>query len=462
MAEGRLLVVDDDVVALDLLVEVLRGEGYTVHPAAGAREGIEIAAGHPLDAALVDLRMPDMDGIQVLKEIKRRQTQDLPVILLTAFADMSTASAAIHAGAFEYLSKPFRMEEIKAIMSRVLSTGRAGGNDAAAGAVTAGQPLAGLIGKSPAMVAVYKRVARLSSLDVTVLVTGETGTGKEQVARAIHLDGARAALPFVVVDCASLPEQLFEAEVFGHERGAFTGAQARRLGIMETAGAGTCFLDEIGELPALMQGKLLRVLQERTIRRVGGNQTIDMPARIIAATNRDLAAMVSEGRFREDLYYRLNIVEISLPALRERAEDIPLLIGHFLAKSAARNGGRTARLAPETLQRLVSYGWPGNVRQLENVIQRVVALCPSPIITLDDLPDEILGAAPVSAARREPEHTANAETHGAPTLDEARRRRVFEVLAQLGGNKLQAARILGIDRRTLYRILAREKAGRPE
>ena len=450
MVGANVLVVDDDTVALDLLVEVLRGEGYTAIPAAGGREAIDAARREVLDAALIDLRMPDMDGIQLLKEIKRLQP-DLPIILLTAFADMSTASAAIHAGAFDYLSKPFRMEDIKVMLRRALDSGWAAANAGAARETQHAALVDGLIGKSPAMVTVYKGVARLSSLDVTVLLTGETGTGKEQVARAIHLDGARATMPFAVVDCASMPESLFEAELFGHERGAFTGAQAQRLGILETAGAGTCFLDEIGELPAALQGKLLRVLQERTIRRVGGNQTITLRARVIAATNRDLAALVKEGRFREDLFYRLNVVEISIPPLRERAEDIPLLVEHFLDIHTRQTAGGARRVSPKAMASLVSYHWPGNVRQLENVIQRVVALSPSPMISLEDMPEEIRGGAIAQAPAPQPD--------GTQTLDQIRRQQIFDVLERVGGNKMQAARVLGINRRTLYRILARENDG---
>jgi len=296
------------------------------------------------------------------------------------------------------------------------------------------------------MVEVYKLVARVARLDTTVLVQGETGTGKELVARAIHYASPRAEGPFVVVDCTALPETLFESELFGHERGAFTGALSSRRGLFETAAGGTCFLDEIGELSAPLQAKLLRAMQEQTIRRVGGNDWIPVSLRIIAATNRDLKQRVAEQSFREDLYYRLNVVTINLPPLRERPEDILLLAQHFLDKYTRASGRPIKGLARETLACLASYHWPGNVRELENAIERAVALTPSELLMPEDLPAQSRAEASAPLVVRGPRMT----------LEEVKRWYVSTVLGEVGGNKAKAAEILGVDRGTLYRILRRQ------
>jgi two-component system response regulator AtoC len=308
-----------------------------------------------------------------------------------------------------------------------------------------------LIGRSPEMVAIYKLVARVAALDTTVLIQGETGTGKELVARAIHYASPRAARPLVVVDCTALPETLFESELFGHEKGAFTGAITSRCGLIESADGGTCFLDEVGELSPTLQGKLLRVLQERVVRRVGGNEAMSVDIRVIAATNRDLRKRVEGGGFREDLYYRLNVITVNVPPLRERPHDLPLLAQHFLGKYAHAAGKSATGLARETLAALTAYAWPGNVRELEHVVERAVVLASSPLILPSDLPPEVR-ATPVPSLSIPP---------GRPTLDELRRWYLATVLEEVGGNKARAAEILGIDRRTLYRILERdgEEAG---
>jgi transcriptional regulator with PAS, ATPase and Fis domain len=302
-----------------------------------------------------------------------------------------------------------------------------------------------LVGQSHQMVEIYKLVARVASLETTVLIQGETGTGKELVARAIHDASARAGRPFVVVDCAALPETLFESELFGHERGAFTGAFAARRGLLEMSAGGTCLLDEIGELTTPLQAKLLRTLQERTIRRVGGNDPIPVDVRVVAATNRDLRKLAAEGGFRDDLYYRLNVVTITVPPLRERSSDIPLLAQHFLETFAYRTGRPVKRLAPEALALLAAYHWPGNVRELENVIERAVALSSSETLLPDDFPPHL------REAGRAPRLPA-----AGMTLEEVKRWYLNKVLEEAGGNKLRAAELLGIDRRTLYRILERQ------
>jgi DNA-binding NtrC family response regulator len=369
------------------------------------------------------------------------------VLILTAFATMETAIEAIRAGAYDYLSKPVRIDEIKATVRRTLEAQRLVREN-----VQYRQELReryrpeNLVGQSPAMVAIYKLVARVAALDTTVLIQGETGTGKELVARAIHYASPRADRPFVVVDCTALPETLFESELFGHERGAFTGAVLSRRGLLESADSGTCFLDEIGELSPTLQAKLLRALQERVVRRVGGNDPIAVNVRVVAATNRDLRKRVEDGAFREDLYYRLNVVSLALPPLRERPSDVPLLAQRFLETYGSAAGKLVSGFARETLELLSAYAWPGNVRELEHVVERAVALCSAPLLLPEDLPPEIRAATvrpPALPAAR-------------MTLEELKRWYVTTILEETGGNKLRAAEILGIDRRTLYRILERE------
>jgi two-component system response regulator AtoC len=441
-----LLVADDDAVARDLLVEVLTREGYQVRAASGGQACVRIAETEPVDLALVDLRMADLDGLDVLARLSALQPP-VPVLILTAFATVDTAIQAIRAGAYDYLSKPFRIEEIKLAVRRALEVQRLEREN-----LQYRQELRdryrveNLVGHSASMVAIYRTIARVAPLDTTVLIQGETGTGKELVARAIHYASPRAHRPFTVVDCAALPEALVESELFGHEKGAFTGATQSRRGLLEAAAGSTCLLDEVGELSPPLQARLLRVLQERVVRRVGGNEPIPVDVRIIAATNRDLRKQVDEGRFREDLYYRLNVVTIQVPPLRERPEDIPLLAQHFLQRSAAATGKAVVGFTREALDRLAAYPWPGNVRELEHVVERAVILTTSTQLTPEDLPPELRPAAPAPPA---------APPGRRLTLEELKRWYVEQVLAETGGNKARAAEILGIDRRTLYRLLHR-------
>jgi DNA-binding NtrC family response regulator len=445
-----LLVADDDLVARDLLVEVLEREGYRVRAAAGGEECLRLAAEEPFDLALVDLRMPDLDGLAVLKRLAALQPE-LPVLILTAFATIDTAIEAIGAGACDYLSKPFRMDEIRLVVRRTLAAQQIiREHRDYRQELRDRYRMENFVGQSPDVVAIYKLVARVARLDTTVLITGETGTGKELVARAIHYASHRSERAFVVVDCTALPETLFESELFGHERGAFTGATAARRGLFETASGGTCLLDEIGELSPTLQAKLLRVLQERNLRRLGGNDLIPVDLRIIAATNRKLKKLVEEGRFREDLYYRLHVVTIAVPPLRERTDDIPLLVRHFLEKYARAAERPVPLVSPETMALLTAYAWPGNVRELEHALERAVALGPSPLLLPDDLPPEVRGAAADPTAPK-----------SALTLEEMKRWYVAKVIADCGGNKVRAAETLGIDRRTLYRILEREGEEEP-
>ena len=445
-----LLVADDDPVARDLLVEVLEREGYRVRAAGGGEECLRLAAEEPFDLALVDLRMPDLDGLAVLKRLGAVQPE-LAVLILTAFATIDTAVKAIGAGACDYLSKPFRMDEIRLVVRRTLAAQQIiREHRGYRQELRDRYRMENFVGQSPEVVAIYKLVARVARLDTTVLITGETGTGKELVARAIHYASQRIERAFVVVDCTALPEAHFESELFGHERGAFTGATAARRGLFETASGGTCLLDEIGELSPALQAKLLRVLQERAIRRVGGNDLIPVDLRVIAATNRHLKKLVDEGRFREDLYYRLHVVAIAVPPLRERQDDIPLLVRHFLEKYARAAERPVPLVSPEAMALLMSHAWPGNVRELEHALERAVALGPSPLLLPDDLPAEVRGGGADPPAPK-----------SALTLEEMKRWYVAKVIRDCGGNKVRAAEVLGIDRRTLYRILEREVEDEP-
>jgi DNA-binding NtrC family response regulator len=444
---ATVLIADDDPVARDLLAEVLLREGYRVHCAAGGQECLRLAEAVPLDLALVDLRMPDLDGLAVLARLAAVQP-GVPVVILTAFATMATAIEAIRAGAYDYLSKPFRMDEIVLVVRRTLEARRLARENAQfRQALQERYAVENLVGTSPPMVAIYKLVARVAALDTTVLILGETGTGKEMVARAVHYASRRADRPFVVVDCTALPESLFESELFGHERGAFTGAVTARRGLLETAGGGTCLLDEVGELSLPLQAKLLRVLQERTIRRVGGNEPWPVDVRIIAATNQDLRRRVETGAFREDLYYRLNVVALTVPPLRDRPGDIPLLVHHFLTKYARATGKPVTGLAPAALARLERHHWPGNVRELEHAVERAVALASTTVVLPEDLPPEVGQAGPAAGP---------ADPAPGMTLEELKQWYVQRVLEETGGNKARAAEILGIDRRTLYRMLDRQ------
>jgi DNA-binding NtrC family response regulator len=447
MSPGRpgVLVADDDAVARELLVEVLEREGYRVRAAADGTEAIALAEREVFDVALIDLRMPDTDGLAVLERLVAREPAPA-VLILTAFAAMDTAIEAIRRGAYDYLSKPFRLDEIKRAVRRMLEVQRlARDNQRYRRELRERFDTDRLVGHSPEMVAIYKLIARVAALDTTVLIQGETGTGKELVARAIHYAGPRADRPFVVIDGAAIPEPLFESELFGHERGAFTGAVTTRRGLLETAQGGTCFLDEVSELSPALQAKLLRVLQERVLRRVGGNEPIPVDVRLVAATNRDLRKRVEDGLFREDLYYRLNGVTVVVPPLRERGDDVVLLAEHFARKYAAAAGKSVEGYAPATLEALRRYAWPGNVRELEHAIERAVALARSPVLVPEDLPADVR-----AQSARAPELPRRRLT-----LEELKRWYVALMLDEAGGNKVRAAELLGIDRRTLYRILER-------
>jgi len=451
--EGTILVVDDDAVARDLLVEALRKEGYQVEAVADGAQAIERGRQKRFDVVLTDIRMGSVGGIEVLREFKQL-SPDTPIVLLTAFGSMEGAIEAIKQGAYDYLAKPFRKEEIKLVVRRSLDHGRLVQENARfREELRERQELSPLVGSSPLMLEVYKLVARVTAGKSTVLLEGESGTGKELIARAIHANSPRREKLFVPVNCAALPDTLLETELFGHEKGAFTGATGVKQGLFETAHDGTIFLDEIGDMGLALQVKLLRVIQEQEVRRVGGTGSVKVDVRIIAATNRDLASLVKEGRFREDLFYRLNVVRIGLPPLRERREDIPMLAHHFLRKFSGGTTRPITGFVPDALALLQRYHWPGNVRELENAIERAVSLSHGPLVLPDDLPEAIRNAEAVSCEDAVGRDSGKKET--LLTLDEVEKRHLMRVLRETGGNKARAAKILGIDRRTLYRMAER-------
>jgi len=441
-----ILIVDDDEITCNLLEEVLSKEGYVVDKALNGREAIDKGENKPYDVVLTDIRMIDVDGMEVLRAY-RQKSPDSIIIMMTAFGSIETAIRAIKEGAYDYVSKPFKLDEIKLTIRRALEQKRLlQENLFYRQELITKYKLENIVGRSPQMLQVYKTVARVAESRSTVLIAGESGTGKELVARAIHFNSPRSSKPYVAVDCGSLAETLLESELFGHVRGAFTGAVTNKKGLFEEADNGTCFLDEVGDISLAMQAKLLRVIQEHEIKRVGGTETTKIDVRIIAATNKNLEELVAEKKFREDLFYRLNVVSIHLPPLRERLDDIPFLADHFLRKYAAENEKPVSRVSAEVLDLLLRYQWPGNVRELENVIERAVTLSPHSLILPEDLPRRL---------RVEPSEISATSLPSQVSLTELEKIYIKKVLEETGGNKKRAADILGIDRRTLYRMAAR-------
>jgi DNA-binding NtrC family response regulator len=449
MKPKRILVVDDDPETCDFLTEVFSDQGWSVASATTPDEALG-AAGPDLDLIVSDIRLEArLDGIGLLKEFKREYPA-VPVVLISGFGTLETAVEAVREGAFDFISKPFNVAEVVATARRAMEGRRDEGEpqEPEESALLEHYSSSGLIGRSRVMIALYKEIARVAPTRSTVLIMGESGTGKELVARAVHAHSPRAARPFVAVNCGALPETLLESELFGYVRGAFTGATADKKGLFEEADRTTIFLDEIGETSPALQVKLLRALQEGEIRRVGGAGPIRVDVRVIAATNRRLEEEVKRGSFREDLFYRLSVVTLLVPPLRERADDIPLLAAHFL-KRASTSTGREVLLTDGAMQLLGSYSWPGNVRELENTIEHLVLYSRDARITADDLPPKFHAAAP---ARRAGPERLFADL---PSLDELERRYLIHVLEAVGGNRTRAAEVLGVDRRTLYRMADR-------
>jgi DNA-binding NtrC family response regulator len=444
---AHLLVVDDDPVTVNLLQEVLSKEGYDVTTALSGEEAIARGMDTIFDIVITDVRMGDKDGMEVLRSFKK-STPETTVIMITAFGSIETAIEAIRQGAFDYISKPFKLDEIKFTIRRALEQRRLiHENRFYRQELLDKYQFKNVIGRTPQMFEVYKTIAKVADTKSTVLLYGERGTGKEMVARSLHYNSHRSDRPFIPVDCAALAETLIESELFGHVRGAFTGALSTKRGLFEEADGGTVFLDEISNLNLAMQTKLLRFLQEHEIKRVGGMESIKVDVRVIAATNQLLEPLVKSGRFREDLFDRLNVVSIALPPLRERKEDIPLLATHFLRRFSEENHKSISHISPEALEIITSYSWPGNVRELEHTMERAVILSIHPIILPEDLPGKI---------REEVQGVSFQPPKKPLSLKEVERQYVLKVLEEARGNKQKAAKILGIDRTTLYRLLGKE------
>ncbi len=440
---GRILIVDDDAASLSSLSEALAKEAYEVTLAGSGEEATRLARERIFDVVVTDLRMRDIDGLQVLRTFKALRPETV-LIVMTGFASMETVVDAMSAGAYDYISKPFRLDQMRLKVRHSLQYARLLHENKNLREQAQGRDLQGMIiGSSPAMIEVFKTIAKVAPSDATVLIQGESGTGKELVARSIHRLGNRKEMAFQAVNCASVTESLLESELFGYVKGSFTGATAPKRGVFEVADHGTVFLDEIGDTTPAMQSKLLRVLESGEIMPVGSTKVILVDVRIIAATHRDLTELAADKKFREDLYYRLKVVTIELPALRDRMSDLPLLFDFFLKIYSAR-AGKTLAVHPGVLSCLQAYTWPGNVRQLENVVERAVALNTSGVFAIEDLPEEM---------QTPPQKPHPVGKDAWPTLAEMEERYIQEVIQASAGNLSRAAEILGIDRRTLYRRL---------
>jgi len=438
-SKGNILIVDDELVVRDSLTKWFREEGYQTEAASSAREALEKIAANGFDIVLIDIKMPSMDGMELQQRL-RDVDPDLVLIIMTGYPSVETAVQALKRGAFDYITKPFDPDDLVHIVRNAMEQRLVKQeNIRLREQLRTALPGSELAGQSPAMQRVFQLIETVAPTDATVLITGESGTGKELVARAIHAASPRCLMPMVVIHCGALTETLLESELFGHEKGAFTGAQYRKKGKFEVADGGTVFLDEISDISLKTQTDLLRVLQEKEIVRVGGTQPMQVDFRCITATNRDLDELVKEGTFRPDLYYRLNVFRIDLPPLRKRREDIPLLAEHFLRKFAAAMNKRITRISAEAMDLLVNYDWPGNVRELENAIERAMVIGKEPELQVGDFPIQL----------RVP-----AESTGR-TLDDIERAHIQRVIEECGWNLSRAARILDIDRVTLYNRMKR-------
>jgi DNA-binding NtrC family response regulator len=446
MTDARnVLIVDDDEAMRDMLASLLETDGLGTCQAGSAEDALAQLRDHDFGAVLSDIRMPGMTGVEMLGEV-RDLRPETPVILMTAFGSIDSAVEAMRAGAFDYVTKPFNREAVRVALERAFEHRELEAeNRRLRRAVDQVSSFGELLGASPAMREIFALIRRVSSSASSVLITGESGTGKEVVARTTHFTGARARGPFVPVNCTAIPEGLLESELFGHVRGAFTGAHTSKRGLFEEATGGTLFLDEIGDMGAGLQGKLLRVLQDHEIRPVGGNHSVKVDVRIIAATNKDLRAEMESGRFRSDLYYRLNVIPIHIPPLRERPEDVQLLAEGFLKSHAS---GEPRRLSVAALDSLKRRRWEGNARELENALERALALSDGPVLEPDDFPTLETGREKKSSG---PDDVFARITERRLSLRELKDWYIDEVLRATSGNKVQAARILGINRRTLYR-----------
>jgi nitrogen regulation protein NR(I) len=450
----QVLIVDDEPNLRKILSAQLSRDGYDVLTAEDGEQGLAMLREHHVDCVITDLRMPKLDGMALLREALA-EDPELPVVMITAHGTIDTAVEALKTGAFDYLTKPFDKDEVRQIVAKALKTRQLRNADATATPASEAARF-GIIGQSPGILELYAMIERVADTPTTVLITGESGTGKELVARALHEHSSRKDKPFIKVNCAAIPKELIESELFGYERGAFTGAVASKPGRFELASGGTLFLDEIGEIPIEMQVKLLRALQESEFERVGGIKTIRVDVRLVAATNRDLKKLIASGSFREDLFYRLNVVPMRLPALREREGDIPLLVEHFLTKFNERLKKSVQGVEADALDVLRGYAWPGNIRELENVIERAVLFCDTQKLKLDDLPPEVRGSSPVfntpipdtdlkSAISAE----GGLKEHVKVAMSRLEKELVSRALQQTSGNVTHAARLLKISRKGL-------------
>ena len=446
--KASILVVDDDASMCETLAVGLEPRGFTVRWTTSPNEALDLLDGGAYEAVVTDLNMRGMNGIELCERIAANRP-DLPVIVITAFGSLDTAIAAIRAGAYDFITKPLELDALILALERALTHSRLREEvkrlreqlgDASG-------RFDDLIGASPAMRHVHEMLERIVDSDASVLITGESGTGKEVVARALHRRGRRKSGPFVAVNCAALPETLLESELFGHARGAFTDARAARSGLFVQANGGTLFLDEITEMPLALQPKLLRALQERVVRPLGGDGEVPFDVRLVTATNRDVETAVEDGRFRTDLFFRVNVIHVPLPPLRARGGDILLLAQRFLGEYGARSSKQVTGLSPQAAERLLAYSWPGNVRELENCIERAIALAQHDHILPDDLPEK------VRAYRRSHVLVASDDPAELVPLEEVERRYILRVMEAVGGNKSQAAQVLGLGRKTLYRKL---------
>jgi DNA-binding NtrC family response regulator len=441
----RILIVEDDDLMRELMTKILAGEHYHIFQASSGEEALKLLQEQTIDLMLTDLRLTGMNGLQLLTEV-RSFDQEIVVIVMTAYASVETAVEAMRKGAYDYLTKPFINDEIRVMLRRALNQRHLSReNRHLKRELRERYRFENIVGNSEAMEKVYRLIEKVSGISSNVLIVGETGTGKELVARAIHYNSERSDRPFVAVNCGALTESLLESELFGHLKGAFTGAIANQEGFFRKADKGTLFLDEISEVSHGLQVKLLRAIQEREVIPVGGREPLRFDVRLIAATNRLLEDEVKKGTFREDLFYRINVITIPLPPLRDRKEDVPLLVNHFLQKYAQRLGKPSVKILREAMQALVNYEWPGNVRELENMIERAVALCEEDLIERTDLPDKLTQ---VKIAIRDLDEYEM-------TLDALEEQHIKKVLQKVNGDKVKASQILGINLSTLYRKLAR-------
>jgi two-component system response regulator PilR (NtrC family) len=451
----RILIVDDEPSMREMLGIMLRKEGFEILAAQSRAEAATLLGqGGPVDMVLTDVKLPDGDGLEILRHVKAASPETV-VIVMTAFGSHEMNIAAMRLGADAYLTKPFDLEELKLVARRVLDRRKLEEENLLLKAeFHSRHGLGSIIGVSSAMATVFGMVRSVAGTNSTVLITGESGTGKELVAKAIHTLSPRKDAPFVSINCGALTETLLESELFGHMKGAFTDAHQTKKGLFEAAHRGTLFLDEVGETPPSMQVKLLRALQDRKIRRVGGTDEIEVDVRLVAATNRPLTTLVRERRFREDLYYRLNVIPLHIPALRERRDDIPLLAEHFLLKFSKEMGKAVAKISSEAMTRLSQYAWPGNVRELENVIERAVALETTPAILVERLPEALQ-----SAASAPPPDVTTSRLGAGFNLDEhvrsIERDLLREALAESAGDRAEAARLLGVTPRSLRYLISK-------